>query len=122
MSHDIDKEDLSAYLDGELPAPRRTAVESHLESCGECREELARIKRAQTAFRAHGRLPAPAGLERSLRRPAPSRERLGFALAAGLVALALLLSGKAFKPQINAVFNQIMGMISGAASTVGSGK
>ena len=33
----------------------------------------------------------------------------------------ILVIGKMFKPQISGIFNQIMGMISGAASTVGSG-
>ncbi|TPW21537.1 MAG: hypothetical protein FD126_597 [Elusimicrobia bacterium] len=33
----------------------------------------------------------------------------------------ILVIGKMFKPQISSIFNQIMGMISGAASTVGSG-
>ncbi|MFA6030655.1 MAG: hypothetical protein WC969_12430 [Elusimicrobiota bacterium] len=34
----------------------------------------------------------------------------------------ILVIGKMFKPQISQVFNQIMAMISGAASTVGSGQ
>lgn len=33
----------------------------------------------------------------------------------------ILVIGKMFKPQISGIFNQIMGMISGAASTVGRG-
>lgn len=33
----------------------------------------------------------------------------------------ILVIGKMFKPQISGIFNQIMGMISGAASTVGQG-
>lgn len=33
----------------------------------------------------------------------------------------ILVIGKMFKPQISGIFNQIMGMISGAAQTVGSG-
>jgi Flp pilus assembly pilin Flp len=32
----------------------------------------------------------------------------------------ILVIGKMFKPQISGIFNQIMGMISGAASTVGA--
>ena len=32
----------------------------------------------------------------------------------------ILVIGKMFKPQISGIFNQIMGMISGAASTVGT--
>lgn len=33
----------------------------------------------------------------------------------------VLVIGKMFKPQISGIFNQIMGMISGAADTVGRG-
>lgn len=33
----------------------------------------------------------------------------------------ILVVGKMFKPQISSIFNQIMGMISGAAGTVASG-
>ena len=33
----------------------------------------------------------------------------------------ILVIGKMFKPQISGIFNQIMGMISGAANTVGQG-
>lgn len=33
----------------------------------------------------------------------------------------VLVIGKMFKPQISGIFNQIMGMISGAANTVGQG-
>ena len=32
----------------------------------------------------------------------------------------ILVIGKMFKPQISGIFNQIMGMISGAATAVGS--
>ena len=34
----------------------------------------------------------------------------------------VLVIGKMFKPQISGIFNQIMAMISGAATTVGSGQ
>ncbi len=35
--------DLSAYLDGELPAPARAALETHLRGCGVCDEHLAAL-------------------------------------------------------------------------------
>lgn len=43
---------LSAYLDGELPAAARTAVESHLAGCAECRGVLEDLRRV--VARAHG--------------------------------------------------------------------
>lgn len=36
--------DLSAYLDGALPADRRSEVAQHLEACGACRGSLAEIR------------------------------------------------------------------------------
>ncbi len=41
---------LSAFVDGELDAAKRNAVESHLASCSECREEVARIRALSAAL------------------------------------------------------------------------
>lgn len=38
------EERLSAYADGELPAEEAAALEEHLETCTECRRELAVIR------------------------------------------------------------------------------
>lgn len=35
--------DLSAYLDGELPAPARAVIKAHLRGCGVCDEHLAAL-------------------------------------------------------------------------------
>ena len=37
----------------------------------------------------------------------------------GVIVGFILLIGKMFKPHISAIFNQVMGMISGAVNTVG---
>ncbi len=43
-------ERLSAYLDGELDARARQAVENHLAECGECSERLARLAAADAGL------------------------------------------------------------------------
>ncbi len=38
--------ELSAYLDGELPAAERARVEAHVEACAPCAAELAELSRS----------------------------------------------------------------------------
>lgn len=120
-----DEEVLNEYLDGELAAGRRAAVEAHLAACPACRGVLEELKAGSAAFRAHGAVKAPAGLSGKVL-AGPVKETSGrearWAPAAVLASLVLVmfLSGKALKPQISGLFNQCMGMVSGAASTVGS--
>ena len=47
---------LSAYLDGELTARRREAVEAHLAGCDACRRELASLRQVSACLQAW---PAP---------------------------------------------------------------
>jgi len=42
--HDVSSEDLSAYLDGELEPRRVAPLERHLQSCLDCRRELATLR------------------------------------------------------------------------------
>ena len=42
---------LEAYLDGELDAGAAAQVESHLETCGECRKAKTQIEALRTALR-----------------------------------------------------------------------
>lgn len=41
-THPHDK--LSAYLEGDLPAPDRATVDQHLTACGPCRSDLERLR------------------------------------------------------------------------------
>jgi Putative zinc-finger len=98
---------LSEYLDGDLPASERPALEAHVQGCGDCRATLAQLRRV--VARAQGlddRPPATdlwPGIARHLgvvsldaRR---ARRRLTFTvpqLAAAAVALALLSGGSAW--------------------------
>ena len=69
MSH-VDEGTLHAYLDGELSASDRTAVEAHVAQCGTCRaalaEERALLERATALL----------GAARPTERPAPPLEYL----------------------------------------------
>ena len=116
-----DEEALTEYLDGELKGERRKAVEAHLASCPACGKTLERLKAASKAFRKHASVPPAQGVLKG-----PGRETRGRELSAILVTvfvsvIVVLSIGTIFKPQISGIFNQVMGMISGAASTVGSG-
>lgn len=111
-----DEEALTEYLDGELDPERRKAVEAHLASCPACSKTLERLKAASKAFKKHGAVPPPPGLGRESRGREAAR-----VLVAVIFAVVIILSLGQFKPQISGIFNQVMGMISGAASTVGSG-
>lgn len=44
MSCEEFSQDLSAYLDGELPPRERAALEAHLRDCPRCRQELASLR------------------------------------------------------------------------------
>lgn len=112
-----DEEALTEYLDGELGPERRKAVEAHLSSCAACTKTLGSLKAASRAFKKHGAVPRAPGLGRESRGREASR-----ILIAVMVGVVVVLSvGQMFKPQIAGILNQVMGMISGAASTVGSG-
>jgi anti-sigma factor RsiW len=98
---------VQAYFDGELDAPAAAEIERHSESCSECRDLLADLKRVRTAMREElTYLSAPpalrARISRSLdkegaverRRPGPFWRGAfsgigGTALAAGLAFFLL---------------------------------
>ena len=47
-NHPIDNHQLQAYLDGELEPSLVNTIQSHLETCSDCREELAHLQSLQT--------------------------------------------------------------------------
>ena len=56
MAH-LSPEELAGYLDNDLPRNEKGPVELHLASCGECRTELAEIRRLQRQRLRRQRLP-----------------------------------------------------------------
>lgn len=102
------EEDLTAYLDGELPAPRRAEVETHLGTCAECRSTEALLRRTLSQLEALPEFkPSPdtrrAVLAKVDALPPPLRERLKALLRpavlvpslgmAAAVGLAVIYSG-----------------------------
>jgi anti-sigma factor RsiW len=99
------EEDLTAYVDGELPPARRAEVETHLGTCAECRGTEALLRRTLTSLTALPEfMPSPdtrrAVLAKVDALPPPLRERLkallrpsvlvpslGLAAAMGVVVL-----------------------------------
>ena len=84
-------EQLSAYLDGELVTIEMPAVAAHLDSCTECRHELAELDRSRTAVRALPGLEPPAFLEVKRRSANENKRglRTALAVASGVAAVAL---------------------------------
>jgi hypothetical protein len=98
---------LSEYVDGELAASERTALEAHLTACAGCRTTLDALRRVVARAQALDDRPPTAdlwpaiaqqiGVVRRAVRGRPARRRFSFTvpqLAAASVALALL-SGSA---------------------------
>ena len=126
MAHEVNNEDLSAFLDNELDAGSRTRVEKHLASCRDCVGLLGRLKKASLAFKDHGRAPSPAGLaSRALdagrggaRQPVPAG-RLRYAVALAVIVVIVLAGSVAFKRFAPQLFTQIQAMIGKAAGSLG---
>ncbi|MFH1726343.1 MAG: hypothetical protein ABII00_17165 [Elusimicrobiota bacterium] len=59
------------------------------------------------------------GLEAAVRSE-KGQNTVEYLMMLAVIVGVILVIGKMFKPQISGIFNQIMGMISGAASSVGS--
>lgn len=75
------EEDLTAYLDGELPPARRVEVEAHLGTCEECQRTEALLRRTLTSLAALPEFKPSADTRRAVLAkvdalPLPLRERL----------------------------------------------
>ncbi|KAA3636932.1 MAG: hypothetical protein DWP92_08765 [Armatimonadetes bacterium] len=83
-------EQLSAYLDGELITAEMPVVSTHLDSCPECRRELADLDRSRTAVRALPGVEPPIFLAPKIEEKKTRRGlRTAVALAAGAAAVTL---------------------------------
>jgi anti-sigma factor RsiW len=106
------EEELTAYVDGELPPTRHNEVEAHLPGCSDCQSTVALLKRTVAGLAHVPELPpSPATRREVLARvealPAPLKERLLALLrpsvlvpAAGLAAVAGLLVYSAGEPRL----------------------
>ncbi len=83
-------EQLSAYLDGELITLEMPVVSAHLDSCPDCRRELADLDRSRTAVRALPGVEPPIFLAPKIEEKKARRGlRTVAALAAGAAAVTL---------------------------------
>ena len=95
MSPHAELDQLSAYIDGELDATERTALEAHLPSCAECRSTLDALRATITDLAS---LPEPVPSEQDswalrsaiARGRAPVKQWHRAAWAAGAVAATLI--------------------------------
>jgi hypothetical protein len=97
--HQPDRETISAYLDGQLAPARVTALDAHIASCENCRDELERLRELRATLRAMPVAEAPrsfrltpsqAGARAAIPAPPPMLMRAMPALtAAALVVFAI---------------------------------
>lgn len=96
MDHDKCRENLSAYLDGELPAVERSLVEAHLAGCPDCRAVLGQLNAVSGLVKKHVMEPVPASLEKKVLGGGTARPwfkpALAFATAAAVVMVVLNLN------------------------------
>lgn len=82
-AHAVEKEELMAYLDGELPVVRATAVAVHLEQCAECAALASELRALSQQLAAWQVEPSPARLaervtaaiEESTKEPVSPKEK-----------------------------------------------
>ena len=113
--HEFSREEVMAYLDGELSGVAAESAQAHLETCAECRDMAAGFRHVTGQLGEWQVEPAPAELHTRVVPPVPTTEpsrdsgfgqwlrwpRLAFA-GAGAVILAtgLILSGNWTLPEI----------------------
>ncbi|MBI3550572.1 MAG: zf-HC2 domain-containing protein [Elusimicrobia bacterium] len=125
------KENLSAFVDGELSADERRELKAHVAGCPGCARELQELQGVSSAVRAHGEEHAPAALGASILREAgrergsADRYRASLVRAAAVLAAAavlLVFLGNRFKPKL---VDLVGGFVSGwspATAAVGATK
>ena len=61
-THTIDREEVMAWLDGELEPSRMRVIEAHVNACGECRELAGELRQVSARFATWLEAAAPVGL------------------------------------------------------------
>jgi len=93
---DIEPEELSAFIDGEVTGERAAVLAAHVHDCPSCRSELERARQSDDAIRRGGSDPALVPLRATLMRHAGAvriRSRLRIAIPAAAAIAALFLIG-----------------------------
>lgn len=98
MEHKDFRDNLSAYLDGELPAGEKAALEGHLASCADCARELEELRSVSALVKKHAMEPVPHALKDAVLSGRPARPfyaawlRPAGVLAAAAAALLVMLA------------------------------
>ena len=133
---------LSAYLEGELAAAEKAAVDAHLAACPECATLLALLRETTGAMAAFGEVePSPALLSRLYAIPAAKREKKRLfrpvfdwltrpaiqpvyaAFTVLFIALSFVLfhpEGRGIRKQINVKFHRGVGTVEKLYAEAGS--
>ena len=92
MDHNTYRENLSAYLDGELPQDEKALLEAHLAGCPDCRAVLGQLGTVSGIMKKHIMEPVPLSLKgQVLSAPAKAaRPWLRPVLALSTAAVAIL--------------------------------
>jgi anti-sigma factor RsiW len=75
MDHRAVQESFSAYLEGDLPPEEQTHVAAHLETCEECRKELAAFQQTLKRLASLRPLAPPEGFSRRVQQRIHRRSR-----------------------------------------------
>jgi len=110
MEHNLCRENLSAYLDGELPSAERAELEAHLAGCPECSAVLGQLRDVSKLVKTHGLEPVPPSLKGEvLAGPRPSYPWLKPVLALSTAAAGVLIVMNITKVQEQASFTASFG-------------
>jgi anti-sigma factor RsiW len=97
---DIEPEELSAFIDGEVTPERAAALGAHVHDCPTCRSELERARQSDDAVRRGGEEPSLVPMRATLLRHADgvrTRARLRVAIpAAAGIAAAFIIGSQLF--------------------------
>jgi len=95
-THPVEPEAVMAYLDGELPAARASAIAAHLDQCADCASLVQQLRDASQQLLAFEVEPAPARLEDAVLAALGEAPRRASKPAKGLLVQATLLWRRLF--------------------------
>jgi anti-sigma factor RsiW len=87
------EDDLSAFLDDELPEDAALAVARHVADCGHCQRELDDLRATRDALRKLPNVAPPSSLLHEVPTAARRRERHGRRVAVAATCVSLGVSG-----------------------------